>query len=162
MLWRAALALSIFATFQSEVAYEIVSYDVHNVVAENFHEHDGDPKVQQQMLWLLGNLLKWPRSTRRINASPLCMELFVRLRILRENLIKSKANTVEAKYKPYEVVAPIEIREFLRVSGGKVVAEKMPEVKKEKKKFKKRKAETKGPKFGTVEDQFKAGEPGLI
>ena len=111
----------------------------------------------------MGNLLKWSRTKKRINSSPPCMELFTKLKNLRENLLKTKSNSAAEKYKPYEIVAPVSIREFLRQSGGEVVEDKGPSLeKKEKKKFKKRKNDSTKPKHGTVEEQFKGGEKGLI
>ena len=163
IVWRAALCLSIFATYSLEVAFEICTYDTHTIVAEVFDNYDGEFRVQQQMLWLMGNLLIFSRSKRRINASPACMELFIKLRNLRENLLKAKSNSAAEKYKPYEIVVPINVREFLRTSGGEVVEDKGPSLeKKERKKFKKRKNDSSQPKYGTVDQHFKDGEKGLV
>jgi hypothetical protein len=163
VIWRACLALSLVADFQVEYAFEICLTGVHDLIAEHFDDFKGQYRVQQQILWLLASLLKWPRSKRRVHSSELCVGLFIKLRNLRDTLIKTKANSVEEKFAPFEIVAPIEIREFLRITGGTVVADVEPDAgKKEKKKFKKRKDTKGGPRFGTVEDQFKSGDKGLV
>jgi len=162
VMWRAALALALVGDFQPENALEIATCDSHNIMCENFDNFDGLFRVQQQMLWLFATLLRHTRSMRKVNASEKCMTLFKKLSILRENLIKSKANSVEDKYLPYEVVLPIEVREFLRTTEGKVIEEEVYKEKKKDRKFKKRKDFDSQPKFGTVESQFKAGVPGLV
>ena len=162
VVWRASLALSLVGDFQAENALEIVNLDSHNILCEHFDEFDGKFRVQQQMLWLFATLLRHTRSMRRINASEKCMTLFKKLMVLRENLMKSKANSVEDKYLPYEVVVPIEVRDFLRETEGVVVAENVYQEKKKDRKFKKRKGEKSEPRFGTVEGHFKAGAPGLV
>ena len=163
VMWRASLALSIVGDFQLENALEIATYDVHNIMAENFDKFEGMFRIQQQMLWCFTTLLRHTRSMRKVNASETCMTLFKRLTLLRENLIKSKTASIEDKYLPYETVLPYDIREFLRVTEGKVVPEEAYSERKRERKFRKRKEfEKSKPKFGTVESQFKAGVPGLV
>jgi hypothetical protein len=163
IVWRAALALALIAEFTSEIAYEIVSYDIHNIAAEIFESFEGNFRCQQQILWMFASLLRHLRAKRKINASEECMLLFQKLKLLREHLIKTKANSQTDKFLPYEVVSPIEIREFLRQTGGEVVPEPKWEGTKEKRKFKKRKnIDGMEPKHGTVDGHFKAGVPGLV
>ena len=130
IVWRAMLVLATVASFDAEASLEMVDYDIHKLAVELFQLFKQDFRVQQQMLWLLGNLLKWPRSRRRVQCSEECMNLFKDLTVMREELIISKAMSATEKFKPYEIVLPLKIREFLRISKGVVIVEAEPEKRK--------------------------------
>lgn len=160
VIWRATNCLANVAELDEEFAFEIVQYNLHNLVAENFHTFEKEFRVQQQILWLLDALLKHMKSRRRIHVSPACMDLFKFLSEKRETLIKEKAYSATEKYVPYETVAPVHIRAFLRETRGEIAVESAPEA--PKRKAKKRRGFDDKPKFGTVREDFKRGESGLI
>ena len=57
------------------MANQIVKLDLHNQVAINYKQFD-DPKVQQQILWMLAAYVMWPKTYRILQESVACMELF--------------------------------------------------------------------------------------
>ena len=162
VLWRAALALSNFANVDDEICFEIVEYNVHDMMAEAFHlpEFEKEVRVQQQILWFFNSLLKGFKARRRIHQSVICMTLFKLLLQKREDDIKATAYSAENKFVPFHLVSPVRIREFIRETRGEVLVE--IEQPKKKKKRKKRYKEDIAPRFGTTKEDFKKGEKGLI
>jgi hypothetical protein len=138
VVWRACIALSNFANFNDSLGWEIAQFNSHNIVAECFHlpEFEKDFRIQQQILWLLDSMMKSYKAKRRIHTSITCMELFKELDALREKLIREKAHSATDRFKPYEIVMPVRLREFLRETKGEVSAEVVPDP--PKRKFKKR------------------------
>lgn len=131
------------------------------MVAENYLNFKDDPKVQQQILWMLGSLLKWPKCKKKMQSSELCMNLFKYLAETRTELLKKKINHKE-KFKAFEVVAPLSIRTFLRHTGGEMMPDEVIS-NKPTKEFKKRRNFDEKPKFGTIHDTtFAKGEDGLF
>lgn len=88
------------------------------------------------------------------------MDLFLYTSTRREELVRSSAYSATNKFVPYELVAPVRIREFLRETKGEIATEVIKE--KKKKRRKKRFKEDNAPRHGTTHEDFKAGEPGLI
>ena len=162
VLWRACLALTQFALIDDETCFEIVQYNIHDVIAEAFHlpEFEEENRVRQQILWLFNSLLKGFKARRRIHQSVLCMTLFKFLLQKREDDIKATAYSTANKFVPYHLIAPVRIREFVRETRGEVLVEAEPT--KKKKKRKKRYKEDIPPRFGTTNEDFKKGTKGLI
>jgi len=132
VVWRACLCLSSVADLDEEYALEIAQFNLHNVVAENFHLFETEFRVQQQILWFLNSLLKQMKSRRRVHMSPVCMELFKFLSEKRERLIREKAYSATERHLPFEIIAPVNIRSFLRETRGEVAVETAPEAIKRK------------------------------
>ena len=162
VVWRACLALTQFALIGEENSFDIVQYNVHDLVAESFHlpEFMEEPRVQQQILWVFNSLLQGFKASRRIHQSEICMKLFNFLLQKREDDIKATAYSTANKFVPYHLVTPVRIREFVRETKGEVLVEAEP--RKKKKKRKKRYKEDNIPRFGTTHEDFKKGTKGLI
>jgi len=76
IVWRVALLLSTLARLKVTYAMEIVTDNVHHTLARDFQRYRVAPYVQQQILWLFGNLLIWPRVRLEIQRTESCMVLF--------------------------------------------------------------------------------------
>ena len=160
VVWRACLVYAIIAEFSSDIASMISKSGVHELVVSNYYEYK-DIRVQQQILWMLGAMLKWPKCKRRIQQSKKCVEFFVRISEERAENMKRAINA-KFKFKPYEVVAPVNIRSFLRETGALIApADKIPD-RRPKKTFAPRRNFDEKPKFGTIDEAFKDGESGLV
>ena len=99
-----------------------------------------------------------------IHESSVCIEFFKTLMETRNEQVAECAVSTKNKFKPYEVVVPLQIRKFLRETDGEVRKEdesKADESKKKNKQTKKRKNFDEHPKYGTVTEAFAKGEPGL-
>jgi len=161
VVWRVCLLFSIVALFRGELANEIAKTEIYDFVVEKYALFKKDFRVQQQILWMLGSLLKWPKSSLKIQHSEKCMNLFKYLAELRIELLKKKISNKD-KFKAFEVVAPLNIRKFLRESRGEHLIEVVQKPKVEGN-FKTRKNYDEKPRYGTVDDAlFQAGEQGLI
>ena len=69
VLWRACTTLTSIGLIDDEICFEIVSHDVHNIVAEAFFlpEFESETRVRQQILWMMNTLLKGFKARRRIH-----------------------------------------------------------------------------------------------
>ena len=76
VVWRATLLLSILARLKVTYAMEIITEDIHDTLARDFQRYRLNPNVQQQILWLFGNLVVWPRARLEIQRTESCMVLF--------------------------------------------------------------------------------------
>jgi len=134
VIWRACIVLSTIALLDEDIGFEITQYDIHNVVVDSFSlpEFKEEFRAQQQILWLLDAILKSFKGKRRVHTSEKCMELFISLSELREQLIREKAFSATERFKPFELVLPFRIREFLRETKGQVSVEAPPEPPKRK------------------------------
>ena len=158
IIWRVSFVLSVVASFGESFALDIVKGDIHELITKNYHELE-DPRTKQQILWLLSSLLRHRKSKRYIHKSELCMNLFIALAEKRANLSKQRASSLHDKLKPFDVVAPLEIRTFLRESGGVLLIEDDGR-QREKRKFKERRNFEDKPRFGV--STLEGGESGLI
>jgi hypothetical protein len=160
-VWRVCLLFAVVALFTPECSNEIAKTEIHDLVVEKYASFKADCRVQQQILWMLGSLLNWPKSRIRIQQSEKCMNLFKYLAELRTELLKKKINNKE-KFKAFEVVAPLSIRTFLRESRGEHLVDAPVKMKAEGD-FAKRRNYDENPRYGTVHDAvFGPGESGLI
>jgi hypothetical protein len=88
IVWRICLCMSIIVPFSDEFANQLVKLNVHDLVANNFDKFE-DPKVRQQIIWMLASYLVWPKSRRIIHESALCIDLFQYVLKERNDLMKS-------------------------------------------------------------------------
>ena len=158
IIWRVSFVLSVIASFGEVFALEIVKGELHQLVIKFYHDLE-NPRTKQQILWLLSSLLRHRKSKRFIHKSEDCMKLFTFLAEKRVELSKQRASSLQDKLKPFEVVAPLEIRTFLRETGGVLLIEDDGKPK-EKRKFKERRNFDDKPRYGT--SSLKGGETGLI
>lgn len=82
IVWRIAMAFAILAAITGEIALDVVNTNVHESLIDNYNYFEKAPTVQQQKLWMLAALLKWPRSARILHKSQKCMDFF---KLLLEN-----------------------------------------------------------------------------
>ncbi len=80
ILWRGCMAFAVLASYQQEIAVEIILTNIHETVIDRFPKYKNQPLIQQQMLWLLSALLQWPRSYRMLHKTPKTVN-FVKLLI---------------------------------------------------------------------------------
>lgn len=73
IIWRGCMAFAILASYQQEVAVEIVMTNVHETMIDRFSKYKAQPLIQQQILWLISALLQWPRSHRMLHKSLKCV-----------------------------------------------------------------------------------------
>jgi hypothetical protein len=158
IIWRVSFVLSVVASFGESFALDIVKGDVHELMIKFFHDLE-DPRTKQQILWLLSSLLRHRKSKRFLHKSQGCMNLFIALAEKRAALGKQRASSLHDKLKPFDVVAPLEIRTFLRETDGVLLIEDDGKPK-EKRKFKERRNFDEKPRFGTA--TLDGGESGLI
>ena len=158
IIWRVSFVLSVIASFGEAFALEIVKGELHELAIKFYHDLE-NPRTKQQILWLLSSLLRHRKSKRFLHKSEACMRLFAFLAEKRADLSKQRASSLQDKLKPFEVVAPLEIRTFLRETGGVLLIEDDGKPK-EKRKFKERRNFDDKPRYGT--SSLKGGESGLI
>ena len=101
-----------------ELAYEMTRYDVHEVIAEIYGNFE-EPRIQQQMLWLLDIMIANVRSKQRVHMSEKCVSLMKTIIDKREFLINQIGTSVKERFVPYKVVVPLSVRVFYREIGGK-------------------------------------------
>lgn len=158
IIWRVCFILSVVASFGESFAMDIVKGDMHELITKKYHDLE-DPRTKQQILWLLSSLLRHRKSKRYVHKTEACMNLFIALAEKRAALGKQRATSLVDKLKPFDVVAPLEIRIFLRETSGVLLIEDDGKPK-EKKKFKERRNFDDKPRFGT--STLEGGESGLI
>jgi hypothetical protein len=78
VMWRAAMAYSLVASFSSDLAYEIARTNAHLIVISKypFYKKQKNDQVLQQMLWMMGALLSWPASRTVLNRQAECMDFY--------------------------------------------------------------------------------------
>jgi hypothetical protein len=69
IVWRGCMAFAVLASYQQEVAVEIVTSNIQDIMIERFPKYKSQPLIQQQILWMLSALLQWPRSHRMLHKS---------------------------------------------------------------------------------------------
>jgi len=89
--------ISLVCISLGNVAVESTMLDVHEVAVETYPLFDRDYKTQQQILWMFGTVLKWPRARDRIHVSESCMNFFKSLFETRELLIRTVFKGVTMK-----------------------------------------------------------------
>mmetsp|Transcript_16418 Transcript_16418/g.14809 ORF Transcript_16418/g.14809 Transcript_16418/m.14809 type:complete len:451 (-) Transcript_16418:53-1405(-) len=168
IVWRVCMAFSIMATFQDEIANDIANNEIHDLLAKNYYEFKDEPRIQQQILWMLKSFLLYFKTKKKIQRSETCMKLFNNLMDARSELMRKTAFSTQEKFKPYEVVVPLEIRLLLRETKGKVLIEHDVEIIEKPKELtsqerRREKILENKPLYGTLATRhFKKGETGLL
>lgn len=175
VIWRSCMAYSLFGAFNMDVAYEITMLDIHKLLIAKYKDKilKKHPAVQQQILWMFGSLLKWHKSRKVLHKERVCVDFFKQLLEDYEALDQELENLPALKKRDehyrdplYYVSVPLQIRSFIRESGGEVLKEGKSKKKVDKllsKNFKERRNFGEKPKFGTVAtNHFTGGESGLV
>jgi hypothetical protein len=76
VLWRVAMAFSLLASLQSELAMAVVATNVHETLVDAYPSLAAHSLAQQQILWLFGSLLRWQRSKKMLHKSARVMDFF--------------------------------------------------------------------------------------
>ena len=83
------------AVITENLAFEVARRKLHELAVDAFFAFDKDPRAQQQILWLHGSLLAWPKSRIRTQSSKVCMNFYKKVLDTRENLLKVKTGKVQ-------------------------------------------------------------------
>lgn len=86
-MWRGGTILSTVSMYGVDIAYAALQLEMHELAVLAFDRLNADPRVQQQLLWMLSSFLSWPKCCNRIQASRICIEFFQKLMLRRQNLI---------------------------------------------------------------------------
>jgi len=97
IFWRVCMALSIMCLFNSDIAHEISKLDLHETVASSYVLFENEPRVQQQILWMLSSYLAFPKSYRKIHTSAVCINLFQGVLGRRDELVKAKMYSAKVR-----------------------------------------------------------------
>jgi hypothetical protein len=73
VMWRVFMALAILASYHSDIAVNITTTNVHEIVIDEYASFKEHPIVQQQALWMFASFVQWPRSQREIHKSLKCV-----------------------------------------------------------------------------------------
>ena len=78
IIWRSCMAFSIIGMFSMDVAYEITMLEIHPMLMDKYKDKvlKRNPAVQQQILWMFGALLHWPKSRIVLHKDAKCMDFF--------------------------------------------------------------------------------------
>lgn len=161
VVWRVFLCLHQSCSSKMDIAMELIRYNIHELMVEIYPMHT-DPRIQQQIVWLLDIFVTFPRTITRIHISSTCMTWIGKLIETRDQLIATVGTSVKDKYLPYKIVIPLKIKQFYRDTGGKVL-EVAPENEARKTVIAMRKKFLPAPKYGTsTQVYFSEGEKGLV
>lgn len=161
VMWRCFFCLHVICESKPEILADIVMAGVHDLIPDVYNK-TADPKVQQQLLWLLDLIVTNSKSRVRVHISEKCVSFIGDCIRVRSEKIEKAGLSVKEKFKPYMCIVPLSIREFYREIGGKHL-EVAPELEIEERKYKERMKFGKKPKYGTVGDTLMVGgEKGLI
>ncbi|MBX9703510.1 MAG: hypothetical protein K2X39_05100 [Silvanigrellaceae bacterium] len=109
VLWRGCMAFAILATISGEIAVDIEFTKIHESLIENYSNYQTEPMLQQQILWLLGSFLMWPRSARQVHKSQKCMDFFKSLIGDKEKELKNQEELKRQKEQEEKVILADEI-----------------------------------------------------
>lgn len=76
IIWRACMAFSIIATFNSDVSYDIIKTDVPELLIDVYASFKKHTLVQQQILRMMASILMWPVSKAVLNAKEKFVKFF--------------------------------------------------------------------------------------
>jgi hypothetical protein len=101
VVWRAAMAFSIIASFSADLAFEIAKTGAHSIIISkySYFQKKKDTQVLQQMLWMMGALLTWPASKVILNRQAECMDFYKMVIQDFEDLKQQIANDPASKKK---------------------------------------------------------------
>lgn len=159
--WRAFFCLHVACAANPDLLYDVARYEVHEHIPDIYNKTI-DPKVQQQLLWLLDLMVTNSKSRIRVHISEKCVNFVGDCVRIRVEKINKAGMSVKEKFKPYMCIVPLTLRDFYRSIDGKhlvVAAEREAEVKTHKE----RKRYSQKPRYGTVADRIMLpGEEGLL
>ena len=84
IVWRCCLCLYIVGLFSSDICKEVISLEVHELLANHYEKFAKEPRLQQQVLWLYNSMLAFPAGRRKMHESATCIKLFLNLLEKRE------------------------------------------------------------------------------
>jgi len=117
VMWRAFFCLHIACAAQPELLPEIARNGVHEMIPDAY-EANNDPKVQQQMMWMLDLLVSNSKSRIRVHISEKCVKFIGMCITTRKEKIDKAGLSVKEKFKPYMCIVPLNLREFYRTIKG--------------------------------------------
>ena len=85
VVWRCCLCLYKVGLFTSDICKEVMSLEIHELLAQNYENFVKEPRIQQQILWLYNSMLSFPTGRRKMHESELCINFFLKLIEKREH-----------------------------------------------------------------------------
>ena len=93
IVWRTAMAFSIIARIQIEIANNIANTEIQELLVRNYDSFD-DCRVKQQILWMIGSLLEYHKLRRKMLRSTSIMKLSESLLLSRDDMVKKMTFSV--------------------------------------------------------------------